>query len=176
MRADAKERFVTFFGQASPRLLTTAWLLTADPHRAEELVQETMTRVYSRWRKIRAGEELAYARRTMANLHTDTWRKRRREVLRSQAPEGAPVDEHDQRRQQRSDVASSHHIDLVRALQEIPARERQVVVLRYYADMSEQAVADALDVSLGTIKSSASRGLAKLREVMTEGEESNVAF
>lgn len=160
MGKDRDAEFVTFVDQVSPRLLTAAWMLTGDPHTAEDLVQEALERVYVRWGRVQPGSRPAYARRIMANLHTDRWRRRRREVLVDDIPE-------------RGQERESRHLDLVQALQALPARERQVVVLRHYLDQSEQDTADALGVSLGTVKSSGSRGLARMRTFM-DGDESHV--
>lgn len=160
MGRDRDEEFVTFVDQVSPRLLTAAWMLTGDPHSAQDLVQEALERVYVRWGRVEPGSRLAYARRIMANLHTDRWRRRRREVLVDDIPE-------------RGQERESHHLDLIRALQALPKRERQVVVLRHYLDQSEQGTAEALGVSLGTVKSSSSRGLARMRALM-DGDESHV--
>lgn len=155
------EDFVDFVNGSSPRLLTAAWMLTADPHRAEELVQECLERVFVRWASVRTGNPHAYARRVLVNLHTDAWRKGRSEVLTAVVPETTAAARDDRR------------VDLVRALQQLPPRERQCVVLRHYLDLSEQQTADTLGVSLGTVKSSTSRGLAGLRDLLTE-EDSRV--
>lgn len=165
MRGAHEAEFVDFVTQSSPRLLTTAWMLTADPAAAEDLVQEALERVYVRWGRVRSGNPLAYARRILANLHTDGWRKRRPEVL-SDRPQDA-VDPRNQRTGSFS-PADSQNVDLVRALQQLPTRERECVVLRHYLDLSEQQTADTLGVSLGTVKSSTSRGLAGLRRILLE--------
>lgn len=162
MRATKEREYAAFVQASSSTLLTTAWLLSGDPHSAEDLVQEALERMYVKWSRLKADDNpTAYARRIVVNLHTDRWRRRRREVLTEE-----PITEG-------LAEGTSHHIDLVRALQELPAREREVVVLRHYADMSEQATAAALGVSLGTVKSSGSRGLVKLRELLG-GEEHHV--
>ena len=87
MRASHEAEFAEFFDVASPRLLSAAWLLTGEQHAAEDLVQEALARTYARWTRVRSGQPLAYARRVMANLHTDTWRKQRREVVTDHLPE-----------------------------------------------------------------------------------------
>lgn len=153
---DDRERddgYTAFVRSASPALGRTAWFLTGDVHAAEELVQATLVKLYVAWPRIRRGEELAYARRTLVNTSTDTWRKRRRERLTDETPErptpaGTRVEDRD---------------ELVRLLQELPEQQRRVVVLRYYSDLSEQGVADVLGISVGAVKSAASRGLARLR-------------
>jgi RNA polymerase sigma-70 factor (sigma-E family) len=154
MRRSEEEAFVSFVRAASPRLLRTAWLIAGDPTTAEELVQAALEKVYVRWTRIEAGQELAYTRRVMLNQHIDTGRRRARERLTDTPPETRYEDVHE-------DTAF-----LLRALSALTDRERQVVVMRYYADLSEAEVAAALGVSLGTVKSTASRGLAHLRRVL----------
>lgn len=159
MTDEHDEEYVVFVGENSARLLTAAWMLTGDPHAAEELVQEAFERVYLKWGRLRRGQPKAYARRFLINLHTDRLRKRRKEVLTDSPPEGVGERE-------------SRHVDLVRALQALPPREREVVVLRHYLDQSEQATADALGIGLGTVKASGSRGLSRMRSLL-EGDESH---
>jgi RNA polymerase sigma-70 factor (sigma-E family) len=156
------DAFVEFVNGSSPRLLTTAWMLTGDLHRAQDLVQESLERVYVRWGKVRGGNPHAYTRRILVNLHTDKWRQGRREVLTDAVPDTTTTT-----------GRGSDRVDLVRALQQLPRRERQCVVLRHYLDLSEQQTADTLGVSVGTVKSSTSRGLTGLRDLLTE-EESHV--
>lgn len=166
MRRDVEDEFADFVRGVSPRLLTSAWMLSGDPHVAEELVQEALVRVYVHWRRAKADNPLAYARRVLVNLHTDRWRKHRREVLTDVVPEMDPSPGHGRR----VDLAT----DLVRALQALPRRERECVVLRHYLDLSERDTAATLGVSTGTVKSSTSRGLAALRATLTQGEPNHV--
>lgn len=164
MRAGKEAEFSDFIGAASPRLLALAWLLTRDRTRSEDLVQETLTRMYPVWWRIRTEHATAYARRVLMNLHHETWRKHGREVLHEQVPE-RPT--HPQRQ-----VEPGAHVDLVDALQQLPARERQAVVLRHYADLSERETAESMKCSIGTVKSSTSRGLSRLRTLLdVEAEE-----
>jgi RNA polymerase sigma-70 factor (sigma-E family) len=154
-RRPGDEEFTAFVAAASSSLGRTAWLLTGDAHRAEELVQHALVRTYTAWSRVRRDDALSYTRRVLVNLHTDTWRRRRREDLVADAPESVRGD---------ADATSVEDRDLlVRSLSLLTERERTVVVLRYYADQSEQQVADALGVSVGTVKSTASRALARLR-------------
>lgn len=92
MRSEHEREFADFFDRASPRLLSAAWMLAGDQHTAEDLAQEALARTYARWSRVRGGQPLAYARRTLVNLHTDRWRKHRREVLTDAAPEGLVAD------------------------------------------------------------------------------------
>lgn len=154
MRADRQAEFTDFAQAASPRLLTLAWMLTSDGARAEDLVQEALTRVYVAWSRVRTETASAYARRVLVNLHTETWRRTRREVL-AQEPPDRPATSHGE---------PGRHVDLVRALQQLPQRERQAVVLRHYADLSERDAAETMACSVGTVKSLTSRGLVKLRD------------
>ncbi len=166
LRAADEEDFADFVRAVSPRLLTSAWMLSGDPHVAEELVQESLARVYTQWRRARADNPTAYARRVLVNLHTDRWRRRRREVLTDSVPER----DHALGPDRRADLA----FDLVRALQDLPTRERECVVLRHYLDLSGKETAATLGVSLGTVKSSTSRGLVALRAALKEGEPHHV--
>ncbi|WP_460937956.1 SigE family RNA polymerase sigma factor [Phycicoccus ginsengisoli] len=147
------EEFSDFVLGASSRLLRTAWLLCGDPVHAEELVQASLERVYLKWGRVREGEPLAYTRRIVLNLHVDHVRRTRREHLTDAMPERpAPA------------VAGPEEGDyLMHLLRQLPLRERQAVVLRYHVGESEAQAAITLGVSVGTVKSSASRGLARLR-------------
>jgi len=151
--------FTAFMIEAEPLLGRMAWLLCGDRHRAEELVQQALVRTYVAWPRARQHDPLGYARRTLANARIDAWRKHRREHLA--APEDLP------------DVVSGSGADghaerelLVRALLQIPARRRRVVVLRYLMDLSEREVAEDLGISVGTVKSTAARGIAQLRVLL----------
>ncbi|SOC53962.1 SigE family RNA polymerase sigma factor [Ornithinimicrobium cerasi] len=166
MNKDQEEDFADFVRAASPRLLTSAWMLCGDPHVAEELVQESLARVYVHWRRARADNPTAYARRVLVNLHTDRWRTRRREVLTDSVPDTNPSPG--------PRVALGLDLDLAQSLQALPRRERECVVLRHYLDLSEKDTAATLGVSTGTVKSSTSRGLAALRAALTEGEPNHV--
>ena len=148
------EAFTAFVSAAEPRLLRAAWLLTGDAWRAEELVQDTLVRTYAVWHRVSTRDPYAYARRTLINARTDSWRRRRKERLTGEVPDG-PGPDQVERVVQRSEIAA--------ALQRLRPRERQIVVLRYYLDRSEQETADELGISLGTVKSTASRALARLR-------------
>ncbi|MFB7798469.1 SigE family RNA polymerase sigma factor [Isoptericola sp. NPDC056134] len=164
--ATSEEEFTSFMRDAAPALARTAWLLCGDAHLADELVQQALTRTYLRWSTAREGDPLAYARRVLANLRIDLWRKRRHEVVTAPAelPEGAA---------RRSDA--DHHADrdrLVRALATLSTRQRRIVVLRHLVGLTEREVAADLGVSVGTVKSTASRGLAQLRSVLEAADGS----
>jgi RNA polymerase sigma-70 factor (sigma-E family) len=159
---DAAERdaqFTAFMAEHGATLLHTAWLLAGDAHRAEELTQQALVRTYAAWARV-AGDPLAYARRVLVNLRVDTWRRRRREVLTDEVPENAgPADPH----------RTTHDRDqLVRALALLTPSQRRIVVLRHLVGLPEAEVAAELGVSLGTVKSAASRGLVRLRELLAD--------
>jgi RNA polymerase sigma-70 factor (sigma-E family) len=147
--------FTAFAEQASAPLLRTAWLLTGDHHAAHDLVQAALVKTYLAWPRVRPEGALAYARRVLVNERTDTWRRRRREVVVAETPDPPPDDG--------ADPVGDRDL-VVRLLARLPDQQRRVVVLRYYVDLSEQAVADLLGISVGSVKSAASRGLASLRD------------
>lgn len=160
---DHEAEFAAFMVSASPALARTAWLLCGDAHQADELVQQTLVRTYLAWSRARERDPLAYARRTLANLRIETWRRRRREVLMDPATvpengEASGADLHAERDQ------------LVRALAVLSPRQRRIVVLRHFEGLTEREVATDLGVSIGTVKSTASRSLARLREVLGEAQ------
>ncbi|MGC5582953.1 SigE family RNA polymerase sigma factor [Ornithinimicrobium sp. W1679] len=161
MRSTHEEEFAAFFDDASPRLLAAAWLLTGQQHAAEDLAQEALSRTYARWSRVRGGNPLAFARRVMANLHTDRWRRQRREVLTDDAPDTGHV-------------SDPRTVDLVRALRTLSPRERECVVLRHYLDLSERQTAETLGIGVGTVKSYTMHGLRGLRAQLLEGEQTHV--
>ncbi|MFJ2193608.1 SigE family RNA polymerase sigma factor [Kitasatospora sp. NPDC087861] len=140
------------------RLVRTAYLLTGDYHEAEDVVQATFAKVFRNWSRIsRLEEPDAYIHRALVNNNLSRHRRRRvRQLLMPVLPD-------------RAHAAGGGHRDveersvLLQALAELPQRQRAVVVLRYWEDMSEYQVAEVLGCSLGNVKSQASRGLAKLR-------------
>lgn len=161
-RYDRDAEFTAFAEQAREPLGRLAWLLCGDAQLAGELVQTTLVRTYVAWGRAREGDPLRYARRVLSNARVDVWRRRRREVLlpAGELPE-RPVD---------GDEASGveERDALVRALTLLSPRQRRVVVLRYMVGLSEREVADDLGVTVGTVKTQASRGLRRLRSVLTE--------
>jgi RNA polymerase sigma-70 factor (sigma-E family) len=160
-KAERDAAFTAFVEQATPSLLRTAWLLTGDHHAAHDLVQAALVRTYVAWPRVRPETALAYARRILVNERTDRWRRHGAELAVAAPPEGAS----------NPGSATEDRDVVVRLLATLPEQQRKVVVLRYYSDLSEQATADALNISVGSVKSAASRGLATLRAHLatTEG-------
>lgn len=156
------DEFTVFVESALPGLLRYGHALTGSPHDAADLVQTVLERVGSRWSTVSGDDPLAYVRRSMANAHVSRWRKHRREHLVDELPEQS-VTHYD-----RLDDDS-----LWQALRDLPPRQRAVIVLRYYEDLSEAEIADVLGISRGTVKSQASRALERLRTTVPtlEGEE-----
>jgi len=172
VRTKDEDAFEWFASRVLPRLLRTAWLLTGDAGQAEDAAQEALVRLYGVWPRVRYEEPEPYVLRILRNVVVSTWRKDRRLVLVEEVREGGSATPTADRGGTAGAVAD--RLDLVRALQSLPAREREVVVLRHYADLSERAVAEALGVSVGTVKSSSSRGLERLRTLMSDQGEAHV--
>jgi RNA polymerase sigma-70 factor (sigma-E family) len=151
--------FDCFVADSTDGLLRTAYLIVWDLPEAEDLVQETLFKVARRWPRVsRMDHPAAYARRILVNLALDGGAKRSRRRaelsetrLGDPAAPGGSLDTHD---------------ELHAALAALPPRQRAVLVLRYFLDLPEAEVAAALQCSLGTVKSTASRGLARLEQTL----------
>jgi len=140
----------------SGSLLRMAYLLTRNRADAEDLVQAALAKTYQAWDRIEDhGAVDGYVRRAMVNTHISWWRRRRVEEYPTDEIPDRPVGDHA--------GDSEMHDALRRAIERLPQRMRAAVVLRYYEDMSEAEIADVLGVSLGTVKSTVSRAVAKLR-------------
>ena len=147
-----------FVLRAAPGLLRTARLLVGEVG-AEDLVQDVLERVYVAWPRV--ADPLAYARRALVNSATNRWRSRQR---RPEVPLGP---EHDRPVADGSDRLGDRDL-VARALARLPPGQRAAVVLRHVEDLSEAEAADALGLSVGTVKSQTSRGLARLRAALPE--------
>jgi RNA polymerase sigma-70 factor (sigma-E family) len=137
-------------------LLRTAYVLTGNRADAEDLVQSALAKTYLAWDRIEDRGALdGYVRRAMVNTHISWWRRRRvEEFPTDEIPDQAVTD---------YPATSDMQDSLRHAIDRLPQRMRAAVVLRYYEDMTEAEVAEALGVSLGTVKSTVSRAVAKLR-------------
>ncbi|HEU4677050.1 MAG TPA: SigE family RNA polymerase sigma factor [Motilibacteraceae bacterium] len=148
--------FDAFVASRSRALLQTAWLLTGDWQHAEDLVQTALAKCYPAWERIADGGDEGYVRRTLVTSYITWWRRAwHGERPSDPIPEtGVATD----------DLAA---VDvrrlLVAALGELPRRQRATVVLRYYCDLPEVETAELLGCSVGTVKSQAAKGLARLR-------------
>ena len=149
------EEFIEFAQASAGGLRHAAYLLTGDWHAAEDAVQAALVRTYAAWRRVRREDAFAYARRVLVNYLTDKWRRRLKEYPAGDLPESrAEPDIAD-------DVALRQWLTGVLAT--LTLRERTVIVMRFLFDLSEEAVARDLGVTPGTVKSTSSRALAKLR-------------
>lgn len=149
------EDFGEFVRAVLPGLLRYGHALTGNPHDAADLVQSVLERIGARWPSVRrrTGDPVAYARRAMANAHVSRWRRTRRESLVADLPDTVVVYQPDR-------FADEPLWQAVRAL---PPRQRAVMVLRYYEDLSEAEIASTLGISKGTVKSQANKAMASLR-------------
>ena len=140
-----------------PQLLRRGYLLTGSQLAAEDLVQEALARCCAAWRRHPITEPDAYVHRVMVNVLISRSRLRRfREEVTADVPEVRASD------------ATSQHAErdaVWRALQRTAPRQRAVLVLRFYEDMTESEIAACLDVTVGTVRSQTAKGLARLREL-----------
>lgn len=158
--------FATVFGTHHRRAVRLAYLLCSDEHQAEDIVAEAFAKVYVQWRKGRVDDVGAYLRRAVANEANSRLRRRyleRREAGRQSG---------DDRGVRRVDDHAADRDEVWQAISRLPDRQRQAIVLRYYEDLSEADTADLLGVTVGTVKSQVSRGLARMQELLgaTAGE------
>ena len=153
------EEFVEFAEVMFPRLRRTAFLLCGDWHTAEDLAQTALTKVFVSWRRIRRQDAVhAYANRTLVNAYLSHRRlKRTGELLTGWFPESSA-----------QDPAPETRLLLLDALATLPPRSRAVVVLRFWADLSVEQVADVLGCSPGNVKKLSARALGKLRVLLGE--------
>jgi RNA polymerase sigma-70 factor (sigma-E family) len=164
MRAGDDADFREFARARSPALRRTAYLLCGDWHLAEDLVQNTLLKLHRVWPKIiRRGPVDNYARRVLLRCWLDEQRRpwRRRERRDGVVPEQASP----------ASAEAGISDPLLRALAEVPAKQRAAVVLRYCADLPAAEVAAVLRCSEGTVRSQASRGLETLRGVLEHDAE-----
>ncbi|MFD5571611.1 SigE family RNA polymerase sigma factor [Streptomyces cadmiisoli] len=157
MQAEQEAQFQEFVRARWSHLVRTAYLLTGDAHHAEDLTQTALAKAYRSWRRVaRSDSPEAYLRRMLVTCNSDRFRKRRvAESLTPTPPERAGSDDAVSRADERG--------ALLTALAGLPPKQRAVVVMRYWEDLSEAEVAEVLGCSPGTVKSQAAKGLAKLR-------------
>ncbi|GAB3654867.1 SigE family RNA polymerase sigma factor [Actinocorallia lasiicapitis] len=157
MGETAHAEFSAYVAIRGPALLRAATLLAGDRADAEDLLQAALTKTYLAWDRIHDHRALdGYVRRAMVNTQISWWRRRKLEIYPTDALPDQPVDDHTQR--------SALNDALTRALDRLPDRQRTAVVLRYYEDLSEAEIAERLGVTVGTVKSTVSRAVAKLRD------------
>ena len=156
--------FTAFVAARSRSLLRTAYLLTGDHGLAEDLLQTALTKTYLAWGRIRDRDSLeGYVRQTMITTHTSWWRRR----WHGETPtETLPESTYDA-----STETSDERVRVFPHLKALPARQRAVIVLRYYEDLSESEIARLLGCTPGTVKSQAHRALTTLRQRLAEESE-----
>ncbi|WP_188196997.1 SigE family RNA polymerase sigma factor [Nonomuraea sp. SYSU D8015] len=163
MTEDDEAAFDEFLAARGTSLLRTAILVCgATRHDSEDLVQHALEKVYRHWPRIRHDNPEAYAKKIVLNAAISLARRRKiiREISFARPPETAadPPD---------LDLRDT----LIRELRRLPPKMRAVLVLRYWEDQSETATAALLGCSVGSVKSQAARGLARIRANMTVAEE-----
>lgn len=154
--------FESWLVAREPALQRLARLLTGDEHAAQDLVQTSLAKLYLAWDRLSDHHQVdAYARRILVNEHRSAWRRpwRRREVLTDAPPD----------RGRDPDASYDGQREAVwRFVATLPPRQRAVIVLRYYEQLSEAEIAEVLGISVGTVKSQSSRALAALRTRLPE--------
>lgn len=148
--------FREFVVSRSPAMLRSAYLLTGDRSKAEDLLQTALAKTWPRWPRVnRDGTGEAYVRRVMYNTYATWWQRRwRAEVPTETLPDTADRDAY---------ASIDERTELMRALGRLSAGQRAVVVLRFFEDRTETETAELLDCSVGTVKSQGARALARLR-------------
>jgi RNA polymerase sigma-70 factor (sigma-E family) len=157
--------FTEYFAARSDAMRRTAYLLCGDWHRAEDLVQAAFTKLYLAWGRVSRHESLdAYVRQMVIRTFLDERRRAfwRRERM-TDVPDEIPA----------ADRPAEDRLVLLRALAGVPRRQRAVLVLRYWEDLSIEETAALLNCSAGTVKSQAARGLATLRTLLTPAVGTN---
>jgi RNA polymerase sigma-70 factor (sigma-E family) len=145
------------------RLVRLSVLLVRDPETAEEVVQDSFVAMHSRWRSLRDPDKgLAYLRQTVVNRSRSVLRHRGVQArhVPSPLPDHPGADE--------DAVAAERRQEVLDALRELPGRQREVLALRYYLDLSEADIASTLGISRGAVKSHASRGVSALRHLLKD--------
>lgn len=145
--------FEQYVAERRTALVRTAYLLCGDAHLAEDLVQGALVKAVAHWRRIGDNPE-PWLRKVIVNDNISRWRRHKgRESLTDRPPESAARE-------------SGRDLDLAAALARLAPRQRAVVVLRYYEDLTEQETARVLRISVGTVKSQHRDALGRLRELM----------
>ncbi|EEP72579.1 sigma-70 region 4 domain-containing protein [Micromonospora sp. ATCC 39149] len=154
---DRRDSFVAFVERHQDQLLRAAYLICGNRHQAEDLLQDALIKLALRWPSVRDGDPAAYVRVILYRDAVSWWRRGRRERPSEHPPEQVALD---------GDGAL--RIALHDALGQLPPRQRAVVVLRYFEDLTEAGTAEVLGVTVGTVKSQCHAALRRLREVAPE--------
>jgi len=166
-RAVARLEFDQFVADSADGLLRAASLITWDAAEAEDLVQECLFRVARRWPRVRKMDHpAAYARTVLVHLALDEGKRRALRRAELQEAAAGRIDEHEDDAAARVLGRVEASADLLQALGELPPRQRVALVLRYFEDLSEAEAAEAMGCSVGTVKSTTSRALERLRSAV----------
>ena len=161
MRQNDEDSFTAFVGAHSATLFRTAYLMTGDYQRAEDLLQTTLVKVYQRWPRIEAMDRpVAYARKVLVNQSVSWWRRR--------SSHETPVLVGDEGSWDGRVEGVAEHERVWAAVLSLPPRQRAVMVLRYYEDLSEAEIAATLDMAPGTVKSNAHAASRRLAVLLAE--------
>ena len=160
---DADEAITQIYAAHYRSLVRLAALLLRDVGASEEVVQDSFIAMHGAWRRLRDPDRaLAYLRQSVVNRSRSVLRHRTVELRHAPAPmPDAASAEH-------GAMGSLEHQEVIVALRRLPERQREVLVLRYYADLSEADIADAIGISRGAVKRHASRGMAALRTTLEQ--------
>ncbi|MGW5556669.1 SigE family RNA polymerase sigma factor [Micromonospora sp. NPDC003944] len=153
-RDDGRDGYLAFVENHQHRLLRAAYLICGNQHQAEDLLQDALLKLALRWSSVRNSDPSAYVRAILYRDSVSWWRRRRREWLSAAPPD-----------QVAHDRDGALRLTMHEALGLLPPRQRAVLVLRYYEDLTEVATAEALGVTVGTVKSQCHAALRRLREV-----------
>jgi RNA polymerase sigma-70 factor (sigma-E family) len=159
------QEFEAWVHARAPSLARSALLVSGDVQLAEDLVQETLVRVAQRWsRLVRRGDPDAYAHRVLHNVAIDAWRRRQRRP-QEVGSLAIPLEGREASLGERPDIGAERRILMAQALARLTPKQRAVLVLRYYDDLTEVQTAAVLGCSPNTVKSQARQALARLREL-----------
>jgi RNA polymerase sigma-70 factor (sigma-E family) len=170
-RGDAQSlpEFERFVGASASGLLRAAFLIAWDLAEAEDLVQECLFRIARRWPRVRKMEHpAAYARTVLVHLALDEGKRRNRRHAELREATSVLLEAHEDETAFRVFGRVEASADLVRALGDLPPRQRVALVLRYFEDLSEADVAETMGCSIGTVKSTTSRALERLRHIVED--------
>lgn len=163
MDEDDRARLAEFVTSRTPALMRVAYLLTGDRHAAEDLFQSALARTIPRWRALRHADPEGYLRTVMYREQVSWWRRlgRRRETALTGADETVQPD---------PSGGTDVRLAMRSALRLLPPAQRTVLVLRYYEDLTETQVAEALGCTVGTVRSRTHRAVTRLRQLLPDVE------
>ena len=161
MRHEDEDGFTDFVRTHSATLFRTAYLMTGDYQRAEDILQTTLVRLYQRWPRVeRMDRPVGYARKVLVSQTVSWWRRRSSHetplLLRDEPAWGGQIEE------------VVEHERVWHAVLSLPPRQRAVMALKYYEDLSEAQIAEALDMAPGTVKSHAHAAARRLADLLGE--------